>query len=44
MNRNEKMLKCQATIEDDGIILTCCRSDTDHEKRGLWHRKGRVCW
>ena len=37
-------LKCISTLEDNGVILTCCRSDPNHEEKGLWHRKGRVYW
>lgn len=35
---------CQATTEDNGKIIKCCRSDKNHGKKGLWHRKGRTYW
>lgn len=35
---------CQATVKINGEILKCCRSDKEHEKKGLWHRKGRTYW
>jgi len=36
--------KCNSTIEIQGELLTCCRSDPNHEKKGLWHRKEKTYW
>ena len=36
--------ECDATLDVNGVILTCCRSDHNHMKKGLWHRKGRLYW
>lgn len=37
-------IKCQSTLNDNGVILICCRSDPNHERNGLWHKKGLVYW
>lgn len=36
--------KCKATVKIQGEFLECCRSDINHEEKGLWHRKGRTYW
>lgn len=38
------MNKCKSKTNVNGKILECCRSDQNHEEKGLWHRKGRVYW
>ena len=43
-NSRNADIKCKSTHNDNGTLLVCCRTDINHEKRGLLHRKGKVCW